>query len=387
MELWANKINPKAWDDPRYFAAAPTRDQARRIFWEDLKKLVPPAWVYNIRETDLSITTKWGAELLVVGLDKAARIEGTPWDGCVIDELADCKPGIWDANIRPALSDRAGWAWLIGVPDMDAPGQVEYLDRYEMAVSGQDPEWEAFNWPSADILPPAEVESARRRMDKRLFEQEYLGKFVSVGGLAFYAFDAKVHVFSDRAKQAVVYDPALPICWALDFNVNPMCSGVIQHKNGEVRVIDEIVLPDSSTDVACTAFLERATANKWDLKNLSVYGDASGGARDSTSGTTDWVIVSNRLRNLSPCFKIPSANPSLKDTLNAVNARLLNAAGDANLFVADHCEQLVKDLRSTLWPSDMKDSHCSAWLRYFVNEEYGIGFEGLNLSGQVSYSN
>src|SRR5271156_2313573 len=37
----------------RYFAAAPTHDQAKRIFWDDLKSLVPRMWTGSISETDL----------------------------------------------------------------------------------------------------------------------------------------------------------------------------------------------------------------------------------------------------------------------------------------------------------------------------------------------
>jgi hypothetical protein len=244
----------------RYFAAAPTREQAKRIWWDDLKALVPRKW-RKVSESELRISTR-RAELWVVGLDKPDRIEGTPWDGGIVDELASCKPGIWDAHIRPALADRRGWAWLIGVPDMDAPGQVDYEQMVLTAQSGADPEWACFAWPSADILPAEEIESARRRTDPRIFEQEFLGKFVLAGGRAFPDFDANVHVNDSIAK----YDPALPICWCLDFNVNPMCSGVIQHHQGEVRVIDEIVIPDTVTDVACAAFLERAAAQQVGLE-------------------------------------------------------------------------------------------------------------------------
>ncbi len=109
-----------------YFAAAPTRAQAKRIFWRDLKSLIHRGWIEKINETDLQIITTVGSELWVHGLDVPERVEGSPWDGCVIDEIANCKPGIWDAHIRPALADRRGWAWLIGVPDMFGPAQIDY---------------------------------------------------------------------------------------------------------------------------------------------------------------------------------------------------------------------------------------------------------------------
>jgi hypothetical protein len=364
----------------RYFAAAPTRDQAKRIFWEDFKALVPRQWKRSVSESDLRIVTHWGAQLWVQGLDVPQRIEGSPWDGCVIDELANCRPGLWNAHVRPALADRCGWAWLIGVPDMDAPGQVEYENMVLLAKSGRDPEWACFSWPSSDILPREEVESARRRLDPRIFEQEFLGKFVIVGGRAFADFDAAAHV------KPTPYDPALPICWSLDFNIDPMCSGIIQHHQGQVRVIDELVLRDTATDAACDAFLNRAAKREWDLRGLCIYGDASGSARDSTSGLSDWYIVRNRLRNLLPTMKVPRANPAVKDSINALRARLRSADGSSNLVIDPCCGQLIDDLRTALWPGNLQAQHALAWLRYFVEFEYGVRLERLVLKGTIGFS-
>lgn len=381
LNLWRAKEQPKPWPDPRYFAAAPTRDQAKRIFWDDLKRLVPKPWIKNVSESGLCITTRWGAELWVVGLDVAARMEGTPWDGGVIDELANCREGIWGANIRPALSDRQGWAWLIGVPDRDAPGQVEYKRMVEYAKSGQDPEWDCFSWPSADILPASEIESARRQMDPEMFDQEYGGKFVLAGGLAFPTFDQKQHVNASEA----IYDPSLPLCLSFDFNVNPFCFGAIQHKRGKVRprIIHEFRLSDSDTNTACEAFLD--WYEKLDPKPcaLSIYGDASGNARDSTSGVSDWLIIQKRLKNLSPRFVVPSSNPPIKDTLNAVRARLKNAANEIGVVINPQCRQLIDDFQTALWPSDLEEQHSLAWFRYFVAQEYPIGMTVNSGSGRM----
>src|SRR5688572_970130 len=44
------------WLDYRYFAAAPTRDQARQIFWNDLKAMIPRRLLGGrIRESELTI--------------------------------------------------------------------------------------------------------------------------------------------------------------------------------------------------------------------------------------------------------------------------------------------------------------------------------------------
>jgi hypothetical protein len=364
----------------RYFAAAPTLDQARRIFWEDLKRLIPRRWVRNISETLLRIQMKNGSELHVVGLEVPQRIEGSPWDGCVIDELADCPADIWDAHIRPALADRRGWAWLIGVPDMHAPAQAKYEKLVNLAQGKTDPEWRCFSWPSADILPPEEVESARRQLDENIFRQEYFGEFVIAQGRAFKDFNPAVHV------KPTPYDPALEICWSLDFNINPMCSGVLQHHQGKVRVIDELALRDTDTFTACDAFLERAQSRGWNLKNLKLYGDASGNARDTTSGRSDWKIILDRLRDFSPVKKLHNKNPWIKDTINAVRGILRSAGGEVRLSIDPRCARLIDDLRSAIWPSDLSQQHALAWFRYFIEYQYPVRPLTFNLAGTVAFS-
>lgn len=332
-------------------------------------------YVANISETELRITTKWKADLTVVGLDKPERIEGTPWDGGVIDELANVKPGAWEAHIRPALSDRNAWCWLIGVPDMDSPGQVAYKRMVDYARSDADPDWDCFSWPSSDIVDPKEIESARRTMDEQMFAQEFGGQFVLASGLAFPTFDLKTHV-TDVQSEAV-YDHLLPICLSFDFNVNPFCFGVVQHRRGDrpirPRVIKEFRLSDSDTNVACNAFLEWYDSLQYKPPSVSCYGDASGGSRDSTSGTTDWLIIQKALKNLQPRFVVPSSNGPVKDNVNAVRARLKNAMGEVGIVINSQARQLISDFQSALWPSDLEECHSLAWLRYFLAQEYPIG--------------
>jgi hypothetical protein len=121
-ELAKRKLVRKALEgtkhpDARFFAAAPTRDQAKRIYWQDLKALVPAELLDGKpSETDLIIRLVNQSELHIVGLDKPERIEGSPWDGGVLDEYANVRPEAWSAHIRPALADRGGWCDMIGVP-------------------------------------------------------------------------------------------------------------------------------------------------------------------------------------------------------------------------------------------------------------------------------
>jgi hypothetical protein len=73
-------LSAKTTWEPRFFAGAPTRDQAKRIFWDDLKLLVPRyLMAERPSESELKIRLVTGGELFVVGLDVPERIEGSPW--------------------------------------------------------------------------------------------------------------------------------------------------------------------------------------------------------------------------------------------------------------------------------------------------------------------
>lgn len=72
-------LMPTAFPDPHFFAAAPTWMQAKRIFWPDIKKLIPRKFMIGRpSESELMIRLVTGAEIYVVGLDKPERIEGQP---------------------------------------------------------------------------------------------------------------------------------------------------------------------------------------------------------------------------------------------------------------------------------------------------------------------
>lgn len=353
----------KPWPDPRYFAAAPTRDQAKRIFWKDLKALIPRAWIKRVYETELCVTTKFGSELWVVGLDKPQRIEGTPWDGGVLDEYANMKETAWTENIRPALSDRYGWCWFIGVPE----GFNHYRDLADYAGSGVDPDWGLYSWPSSDILPSGEVEAAKRTLDARTFRQEYEASFEGGGGRVYYAYSRDVH-----EDPSISVDQGSPIIVSCDFNVELSVWAVLQTDGTRVKVIDEIALRNTNTYEMCRELLRRYGGH---AQGISLYGDAAGSQR-STAGKSDYAIIAGMGLGRQ---RIKKANPPVRDRVNAVNSMLCNARGEARLFHHPRCSHLKRDFETVEWRDngdiDKKDperTHASDALGYFIESEFPL---------------
>lgn len=386
-----------SWDDPRYFAGAPTRDQAKRIYWSDLKAMVPKSLYSRApRETDLTISSINGGELSVLGMDKPERIEGSPWDGGVLDEYANMKPKAFGENVRPALSDRGGWCWLIGVPE----GRNHYHDIYKYAISGVDPEWMGYTWKSIDILTKAEVDSARRLLDPLTFQQEYEASFINFEGRAYYPFLEETHC----APLRHLYNDAAALCFMFDFNVEPGVAAVAQElplpkqyerdRHGRMMldrpitgtaVIGEVNIPrNSNTPAVCAKLVKDWGKHKGIIK---CYGDATGGARGSAKVEgSDWDIIKRAMRNAfgDRCyFQVRPANPAERARVNAVNTRLLNGAGEIHLMVdSKHAPNVVKDLEGvTLLEGGSGEldkkanpllSHVSDAVGYYIEREFPI---------------
>ncbi len=166
------ELGGSQFPNPRYFLGAPTRDQAKAIFWEDIKKLVPPE-LRNGQpsESRLIMPLITNAEIHILGMDKPERAEGTPWDGGGLDEYGNMKKEVWTAHLRPALSDRKGWCDLIGVPE----GRNHYYHEWKKALANKTGDRGAYHWLSAEILDAEEIEAAKNDLDPLTYQQEYEG--------------------------------------------------------------------------------------------------------------------------------------------------------------------------------------------------------------------
>lgn len=166
---------------PLYFYVAPFLKQAKIIAWSRIKQMVRPMVPFGaveINESELFVRfTHNGATIRIFGADNPDAMRGVRLDGCVIDEVAQIKPEVWDEIIQPALSDRKGWAWFIGTPK----GINLFSSLYFGAESR--PDWASARYTvdDTDALDLAEVERLRSTMAETAFAREYLCDFSAAG--------------------------------------------------------------------------------------------------------------------------------------------------------------------------------------------------------------
>jgi hypothetical protein len=209
--------------------------------------------------------------------------------------------------------------------------------------------------------------------DSQFYSQEVLGEYLALhAGKVYTSFDRMESIAETQA------DLSLPLLWALDFNVDPMCSVIAQvRRDGMVTVLDEIVLSRASTYDACGEFLARFPSHSG---GLIVYADATG-ARMQTTGKSDLVILRDELKDYWGAeFRVPKANPVVRDRVTLMNGKLGAASGQRLLQVHPKCTELIRDLEQVNYKEgsgvidkdrDPRRTHLSDALGYLVWQECG----------------
>jgi hypothetical protein len=182
--------------------------------------------------------------------------------------------------------------------------------------------------------------------DERFYQQEVLGEYVSMeGGRVYSAFDRRTHI------RPVTVDQRVPLWWALDFNVDPLSSVIVQRVGGIVQVVGEIVLRHSTTIEACAEFLKRHGKHP---AGVCVYGDAAGNSQQTT-GATDYDMIQEYFAVHSETrvdYRVPKANPSVKERVNLTNRQLKSASGKVGLAIDPECRELINDLEQVCYKAD-----------------------------------
>lgn len=389
-------------NDTNYFMAAPTRQQSKRIFWDNLKREMQ-YFIKDKSESELWVRLINGSTILVDGLDKPERLEGSPWDGGLITETGNTKPTFWGEHLRPCFGDTArvvtlknssiekiqlGFCIFDGVPE----GRNHYYNMALTACNGVIPEtipfegafaefedWAYYSWFARDVLKASEIEAMRRDMDERTFLQEEGGQFVSYEGTLYYNF-SQANISDGMAQ----LNTDIPIYLSCDFNKSPLCWGIGQKRGRLALICDEIVIPyNAKTENAAKMFCERFKGHANKLVYLT--GDASGNVEGTHDYSTDYMIIEDvlKMNGFRIVNQVPRFNPSVNNRINLACSLFKSVTGEIRCFIHSKLAYLQNDLNRNVGDgkggkdkTDPQQTHSSDWLDYmivamFENEMWG----------------
>lgn len=315
-----------------YFFVAPTFQQARQIIWEVLKNKTRDNLSTKINESRLEVTLINGSIISLKGADRPDTLRGVSLSGLVLDEFSTMRENkeVWQQVLRPALSDKQGWALFISSPK----GRDYFYDLYNEAKMKDN--WNSWQYTTLQggNVPKEEVEQARNELDERSFRQEYEGSFESFEGLVVPNFDRKLN----NSIEPLTNDDTLIM--GVDFNVNKMPCVVHIKRNNEIHAIDEFYGSFNTTE------LMEAIEQRYPKHKKIFHTDATGIAnKSSAGGKTDIKIIQSygyRVYNLS-------RNPNPLDRVNSFNSCVCSADGTRNYFVNEKCKRTIETLEKHIF--------------------------------------
>lgn len=214
MDLIAKAVRHTA-QEPRFAYIAPTYTQAKDVAWSYLKRYTAVIPGIEVSESELSIKLPHnGARIRLYGADNYDRLRGLYLDGAIIDEAGDIDPRAIGEVIRPALSDRKGWATFIGTPK----GRNEFHRIHQLADA--EPEWFSAKLRASEteLIDAEELSDAKKQMTAEAFAQEYECSFDAAIKGAYYGRDVE-EAERDGRITSVPYDKAADVYASWDLGI------------------------------------------------------------------------------------------------------------------------------------------------------------------------
>jgi hypothetical protein len=319
-----------------------------------------------------------GTEVKCWSADAYERLRGSGQYLVIADEIVTWSvPGgsiqdAFESVIEPTVVTR--WspkqAKKFGAP---SPGRIlipstpkgrDYF--YDLSVREiTDDRWKTFSFTYKDtpLLSEEEIEKTKKHMDPVKFAREYLASFEESGANVFHSFDRRVHL--DPNLEYFGEDEVVHA--AIDFNIALNCTSFSAIRGNQLHVLDE------HQGAANTEELAKVILKKFPKNKVICYPDPSGRSRKTSApiGVTDFSILREHFEVLAR-----SKAPPTVDSVAAVNRKLMNAAGDVDMFIHPRCSGFTNSLERTVWVENRPESatidksmnteHFSDGIRYLI---------------------
>ncbi|UOF77965.1 large subunit terminase [Caudoviricetes sp.] len=389
VAVWEKVVLEAMLRQGTYFIIAPTYKQAKSIYWRDICKTYKGDFM-TFNEQELSITfdhlsnvpmpTQNGiinvnhnpnlppSRIELKGADNPDSLRGVGLCGAVLDEFAFMTDGkyMYDTIIRPALSDKNGWAVFISTPN----GVHNHF--YDLVMTAKDdPDMYFFSHATAldnTYFPKQEFEQTRREYEKEgkldQFNQEWMAEFSNPSQLIYSDFSREIHVLPGKE-----FDEKMPEQGqnnlTIDFGTTDPTAALFVRIDyeGNWWVYDELY----QTDLELEQLLYILWDKMGDDRFTRVLGD----------GAARFQIESMRKRK----FRITGGKKGADSIANGIVElrsllKVREGTGKPKLFIRGSCKNTIREFESYSWETDSvgeitgvpqdKNNHAMDALRYLA---------------------
>jgi len=350
----------------------PTWRQLKRDVMRDMPDLLDAlgaTWRHNRMDQTITVPA-WRWQFDLCSAEDPSTMKGPNWSSAVVNEPGIMREEAWEVIISRVRDPRAR---VLQTALTGTPEGFNWLHKH--FVSKPPAGYRVIYTATTDnpASRPEHVALMRATFSAALAQEKIEGQFVNTqSGRVYYEFSQAAHVRPDLSAE-----PGYPLMVALDFNVSPFAAVIIQQVGDETRALKEITLTNASTREMASAIA--GAVHPQIPQRTPVYADASGRARSTQAGVSDFAILEEAGFT---DIRVPAANPPVRDRVNAVNSRLRNALGSIRLVVSPSCPELIADFDTVAWKAsatgadidkrNQDRTHWSDALGYYIAREFPI---------------
>jgi len=175
-----------------------------------------------------------GRRISLYGADNPDSLRGVYLDGCVLDEIGNINPSLFTEIIRPALSDRLGFAVAMGTPK----GQNHFKDLRERGLNEDGWKLLEFKASETKLVDKDELASALNEMGEDKYNQEFECSFSAPVEGSYYS--AIINGLEEKNRMVDIERDGLARTYTgWDLGMSDSTSiWVAQLVNKEVRLVD-----------------------------------------------------------------------------------------------------------------------------------------------------
>ena len=210
--IWLLVTRAQRWKESQHIYLAPTRAQAKRIFWRPLKRLARDhGWAIEFSDTELVATFANGSVIYLSGAKDESELDkllGNTYRTIVVDEGQAYRAHIQrmiERELAPSTWDCGGQVFLLGTPGF---ARIGYF--FEVTAGGKG-QWSRHHWTihdntylqdargmTADEILRREAELRGVTMDDPTIQREGYGRWVTDPSAQVFKWRDEINAAENR---------------------------------------------------------------------------------------------------------------------------------------------------------------------------------------------
>jgi hypothetical protein len=327
------------------------RDTTLVSYFEHLERMgLQPGIDYNYLKAESKLVFSNKSEILFRHLEEPDKLKSLNLGFVELEEMSDipratfdmllgrlrqAKKDNWDSNFKYRLfghtnpQETKGWIYEYFVENKP--------DNYRRIIA---PTTE-----NAENLPKGFIESMKERYSEEYFKRNVLGEDMDfVSGLATKGFSR-----ADNIDEEIEVDRNKPLYVACDFNTDPMCWYLVQHYNGTIYYLYEIVENFTDTLHMTGILAELLLSEGFKDHEIIITGDCSGGY-ETTKGNDFQIIKVELMKQgfTNIHFDVGRKNPPIAYRFNCWNNMMRDKNGIPHIKIRPECKYLIYDIENLI---------------------------------------